>query len=220
MASCCTKAESFFGIVQRIYTLFASSTKRWDILKRHVQELTLKPLSQTRWESRVDSLRAIRYQAPKIKDALIELANSREDAKTKSEANSLVAHELENFEFLFGMIIWHNLLFATNVVSKILKAEDMDIDTAINQLKGLISFFENYRETGFLEAKIEATEIANTMGVEPVFPEKRIIHRKKQFDESSSEDVLQSADECFRIKFFLYVVDQALLSLRTRFEQL
>lgn len=149
MASCCTKAESFFGIVQRIYTLFASSTKRWDILKRHVQELTLKPLSQTRWESRVDSLRAIRYQAPKIKDALIELANSREDAKTKSEANSLVTHELENFEFLFGMIIWHNLLFATNVVSKILQAEDMDIDIAINQLKGLISFFENYRETGF-----------------------------------------------------------------------
>lgn len=132
----------------------------------------------------------------------------------------MVTHELENFEFLFGMIIWHNLLFATNVVSKILKAEDMDIDTAINQLKGLISFFENYRETGFLEAKIEATEIANTMGVEPVFPEKRIIHRKKQFDESSSEDVLQSAEECFRIKFFLYVVDQALLSLRTRFEQL
>lgn len=58
------------------------------------------------------------------------------------------------------------------------------------------------------------------MGVEPVFPEKRIFHRKKQFDESSSEDVLQSAEECFRIKFFLYVVDQALLSLRTRFEQL
>ncbi|KAL7120485.1 hypothetical protein ACP275_02G125900 [Erythranthe tilingii] len=220
MASCCTKAESFFGVVQRSYTLFASSTKRWDILKRHVQELTLKPLSQTRWESRVESVRAIIYQAPKIRDALLDLANSREDAKTKSEANSLVSHELENFEFLFGMIIWHNVLFAINVVSKILQAEDMDIDVAIKQLKGLISFFEKYRETGFFEAKAEAEEIANTMGIDPMFSEKRIIHRRKHFDESSTEDVVQSAEECFRVKYFLYVVDQALLSLSTRFEQL
>ncbi|XP_012847861.1 PREDICTED: zinc finger MYM-type protein 1-like [Erythranthe guttata] len=220
MAGCCTKAESFFGVVQRIYTLFASSTKRWDILKRHVQELTLKPLSQTRWESRVESLRAIRYQAPKIRDALLDLANSREDAKTKSEANSLVTHELENFEFLFGMIIWHNVLFTVNVVSNILQAEDMDIDVDIKQLKGLISFFEKYRESGFSEAKAEANEIANEMGIDPVFSEKRIIHRRKHFDESSSEDVLQSTEECFIVKYFLYVVDQALLSLNTRFEQL
>ncbi|KAL8035682.1 hypothetical protein ABFX02_12G113100 [Erythranthe guttata] len=220
MASCCTKAESFFGVVQRIYTLFASSTKRWDILKRHVQELTLKPLSQTRWESRIGSLKAIRYQAPKIRDALLDLANSGEDAKTKSEANSLVIHELENFEFLFGMVIWHNLLFTINVASKMLQAEDMDIDVGIKQLKSLICFFESYRETGFLAAKIEAIEIANTMGIEPVFPQKRIIHKKKQFDESSSENVLQAAEESFRVNYFLYVVDQALLSLTTRFEQL
>ncbi|KAL4108273.1 hypothetical protein QTP88_018504 [Uroleucon formosanum] len=38
-----TKAISFFGIVQRIYCLFSSSTKRWSILKKHCQELTLNP---------------------------------------------------------------------------------------------------------------------------------------------------------------------------------
>ncbi|XP_012844359.1 PREDICTED: zinc finger MYM-type protein 1-like [Erythranthe guttata] len=203
MTGCCTKVESFFGVVQRIYTLFASSTKRWDILKRHVQELTLKSLSQTRWESRVERLKAIRYQAPKIRDALLDLTNSREDTKTKSEANSLVTHELENFEFLFGMIIWHNVLLTINVVSKILQAEDMDIDVDIKQIKGLISFFEKYRETGFSEVKIEANEIANTMGIDLVFSENRIIHRRKYFDESSSEEVLQSAEECFRLEEYL-----------------
>jgi hypothetical protein len=36
IANSCPKAISFFGIVQRIYTLFASSTKRWKILLDNV----------------------------------------------------------------------------------------------------------------------------------------------------------------------------------------
>jgi hypothetical protein len=37
MANCCPKAMSFFGVIQRIYTLFSSSTKRWKIFKDHVE---------------------------------------------------------------------------------------------------------------------------------------------------------------------------------------
>ena len=43
-------------------------------------------------------MKAIRYQAPQIKEALLELLETSDDAKTKSEAESL-ANELENFEF-------------------------------------------------------------------------------------------------------------------------
>jgi hypothetical protein len=58
------KAIYFFGIVQRIYTLFASSTKRWKILLNNVSSLTLKPFSQIRWESWIESLKAIKFQIP------------------------------------------------------------------------------------------------------------------------------------------------------------
>ena len=30
MANSCTKTVSFFGVVKRLYTLFSSSTKRWN----------------------------------------------------------------------------------------------------------------------------------------------------------------------------------------------
>ncbi|XP_022881097.1 uncharacterized protein LOC111398430 [Olea europaea var. sylvestris] len=124
---------------------------------------------------------------------------SNEDPKVKSEAESLATYELQNFEFLFGMIIWYRLLHVVNIVNKFLQTESMDIDHAINLLQGLVSFLEEYREIGFAIAKDEATKKAREMGIEAVFTEKRIIRRKKQYDESGSDEVKQSAEESFRV---------------------
>ena len=61
------------------------------------------------------------------------------------------------------------------------------------------------------------------MDIECVFTQKRQIRRKKHYDENSSECTqsnLESAEESFRIHYFLYIVDQAIDSLNRRlFEQ-
>jgi len=176
-------------------------------------------LSQTRWESRIESVKAIKFQALEIRDALLQLAKTSEDPKTKSEANCLATYELESFEFLLGMTIWYDILFAVNSVSKNLQSKDMHIDIAIDQLKGLISFLKKYREDGFTSAMISSKEIAIKMEIEPIFHEKRIIRRKKQFDEYVNDEITQSAKESFRINYFLYIVDQAISSIESRFEQ-
>ncbi|XP_020415594.1 uncharacterized protein LOC109948089 [Prunus persica] len=160
IANSCGKAKYFFGIIQL-----------------------------TRWESRIESVRAIRFQAADLREALLQLAESDS---------------------------------AVNVVSKNLQSEDMLIDVAIDKVKGLITFFEKYREHGFTEAMCTAKDIATDMGIDPVFPEKRKIRRKKYFDENTcepSQSVPKSAEEKFRIDYFLYLVDQAIGSLRRRFQQ-
>ncbi|KAK9690129.1 hypothetical protein RND81_09G106900 [Saponaria officinalis] len=103
MAHSCVRAVSFFGIVQRIHALFSGSSKRWKILLDNVPGLTLKFLSNTRWESRIKSVKAIRFQAPQLRVALSVLYDSCDsDAKSKSEAESLY-NALGSFEFLLGM---------------------------------------------------------------------------------------------------------------------
>ncbi|GFX52881.1 zinc finger MYM-type protein 1 [Trichonephila clavipes] len=54
-------AKTFFGFINKIYVLFSKSSKRWDIVKTKLK-LTLNPLSETRWESRIGAVKAIFLQ--------------------------------------------------------------------------------------------------------------------------------------------------------------
>ena len=62
-------------------------------------------------------------------------------------------------------------------------------------------------------------EIATKMEIEPIFREKRIIRRNKQFDENVKDETTESAEEYFIINYFLYIVDEAISSIESRFEQ-
>ncbi|XP_012700210.1 zinc finger MYM-type protein 1-like [Setaria italica] len=200
MAKTCGKAKDFFGIIQRIYTTFANSTKKWQILKDNISGLTLKSVSATRWESRVESVKAIRFQCTDIREALLQVSDVDNDPKTCSEAKGLANNELGEYEFIVSIVIWYEVLYAVNLVSKHL---------------------QGYRETGFSEALEIAKGIALEMHIGTTFRKRREIKRKKQFDENLDDTnaTTQSAEELFRISYFLPVVDQAISSLTTRFEQ-
>ncbi|XP_070031553.1 uncharacterized protein [Nicotiana tomentosiformis] len=117
----------------------------WKVLKDSVPSLTLKSLSQTRWESRIESIKAIRFQTPKIRDALLKLVEISDDPKTK--------------------------------------------------------------------------KIAFEMNIESEYRKKRVISRKKFFDENVANEISKSLEESFRVDYFLYIVDKAIVSLQNRFEQ-
>uniref|UniRef100_A0A804N6N7 Uncharacterized protein n=1 Tax=Zea mays TaxID=4577 RepID=A0A804N6N7_MAIZE len=97
----------------------------------------------------------------------------------------------------------------------------MLIDVAIEKVQGLIVFFQNYRETGFLEAPETAKGIALEMDIGTSFRKRREIKRKRHFDENPDvPDVATlSPEESFRISYFIPIVDQAISSLTRRFEQ-
>jgi hypothetical protein len=97
----------------------------------------------------------------------------------------------------------------------------MLIDIAIEKVKGLLSFFSKYRESGFTNALESAKEIALKMGIEPTFPTRSNIKRKRHFDETPEDACIaaQSVEESIRINYFLPVVDQAIASLTRHFEQ-
>jgi hypothetical protein len=165
------------ALFQRIYAIFVNSIKRWEILKDNVKCLTPKSLSSTRWESHVESVKAIKTQMSDFREALLEVSDMDNDSKIRSEAKSLATNELGDFEFLMSIIIWFEILSVINVVSKLLQSRDMVIDVAMEKITGLISFFKKYREIGFKNALNYATEIALELNIDPLFPQRHIIPR-------------------------------------------
>ncbi|XP_022041038.1 uncharacterized protein LOC110943608 [Helianthus annuus] len=175
--------------------------------------------SQTRWESRFESVKAIKLHLADLREALLQVGETDNDAAIADEAISLAERELSDFDFLVSIVIWYEVLNQVNFVSKKLQAKDMHLEIVIQEINNLIKYFKEYRENGFSKAIDEAREIASEMDIDPIFIQKRIIKRKKRNDESSSSEVAFTVEENFRVNYFLYTVDQALASLEKRFDQ-
>nr|GEU32860.1 zinc finger MYM-type protein 1 [Tanacetum cinerariifolium] len=80
--------------------------------------------------------------------------------------------------------------------------------------------YKDFRYIGFSNAIHVAKQIPIEMDINSLFIQKRVIRRKRKFDEKFVEqDVILSAEESFKVNYFLYNVDQAIASLTTRFEQ-
>ncbi|XP_004206892.2 zinc finger MYM-type protein 1-like [Hydra vulgaris] len=216
------KPIAFFGILQRLFTLFSASVSRWKILIDHVKILHLKKLCDTRWEAKISSVKAVCYQVGDVHDALIALSEIEGcNPETAHEAITL-GEQLKDFSFLVSLIVWYDALFQVNIVSKTLQEKDMDITQCAKLLKSCCSFLENYRKCGFKDAIIKAKDLAIELQVEPVFkPLKRIIRVKRHSDEPAQDGIyLFSPEKKLEVDFFNPLLDTFLISIRERFIQL
>lgn len=111
--------------------------------------------SETRWESRINSVKALRFQLSNILDALEEVSETANDLIAKSEAVSL-SNEIGNYEFILSLVIWYDILTEVNIVSKSVQDHNMDISSSVKMVHSLLQFLHEYRENGFNLAKIAA----------------------------------------------------------------
>ncbi|XP_032895465.1 uncharacterized protein LOC116985118 [Amblyraja radiata] len=198
------------------------STKRWAVLKKHVPGLSVKPLSNTRWECRIDSVKAIRYQVGEVYDALVEISEKTDEPKVKAEAESL-ANQQKDYKFLVSLIFWYEVLFKVNYVSKQLQGETKDIDEGMESFEKLLSWLRIYREEGFNDVLVVANELAESVEL-PLefrqFQEKKLRRRKRMFSYETKDEPLDDPKEAYRLQCFNLVLDQAIQSMECRFEQL
>lgn len=217
-AKASTDAINYFGNVQKLYTHFSAAPQRWATLKLHVT-VALKSWSDTRWESRINSIEGVRYQASNIREALLEVRDKVTDPLTKVKAQ-ILAEEVGSYRFLICTVVWYDILNHVNHVSKLLQSATMQLDVAVDLLTKAQKSLSSYRETGFASAQASAKDMCEEMNVEAVLKQKRLRSTKKHFAYEAPDDPIADAMKKLETAFFNVVVDTAIGSLKDRFETL
>lgn len=138
-------------VFQGLYTLFSFSVHRWG-LTDYVMHLTVDSLSTTRWECRVDIIKAVRSQLPEIVKALKGYAREKHDPEAFSTAES-ICQEMQKWPFLFSAVVWYDVLFQINKFRKILQSPNVSIATLRKETMGVKRYRQEYHNRGFTFAK-------------------------------------------------------------------
>ncbi|XP_063810584.1 zinc finger MYM-type protein 1-like [Pseudophryne corroboree] len=212
------EAQTFFGTLHSLYLYFAASTSRWEILKKHVPT-SLRSQSKTRWSAKMEAVEAVYKHLDKVMKALEELGtNPLSSPETKSEANSLLKH-ISKFEFIIITCFWYGILRKIDRVSQYLQRDDVTVDKAVRNIRGLINLIQSARESAVPEAITEAKDIAHTNNLTTDFKETRSRKKKRMFDESETpgDDASNiSQEKLFRISL-LEIIDRIISELNKRF---
>ncbi|XP_065674072.1 uncharacterized protein LOC136091017 [Hydra vulgaris] len=159
--------------------------------------ILLLNLTETRWESRIDALKPLRYQLGDIYDALAEIANvtNLKGAYDNSArvGTRFIANAISSFKFIVSLVVWYDVLFVINMASKQFHAKELDMHGIIN-LKKIKKFLVNRRnEMEFTKILADAVEISVSLEIPALFePESTRIRRKnKQFTYEGDDEPIQ-----------------------------
>ncbi|KAL4136302.1 hypothetical protein QTP88_007850 [Uroleucon formosanum] len=217
-AKCSPELEKFFGIIQKLFNFFSSSTQRWDMLKKHLK-FSLKGYSTTRWSAKYRAVKSLYLQLAQVIHTCNVLKNGNLCEEATVELNSLLKG-ITNFNFLCMLTIWNKILMAIDKVNVILQKQNISIDVATNHIKGLLKFIEKFREEGIDEALIESKQKATNLSIEPVFPSIRSRKKKKMPGELADDDISTISEESnFKI-LMKNVCDRISNGLKERFDSI
>lgn len=199
-----------------------ASVNRWQILVDHLKNFTLKRLSDTRWEAKISSVKAVRYQICDVCDALISLSEKEErhDPITFHEAFTL-SNQLKDFGFIVSLVVWYDILFQINVISKFMQKSNFDVCNSVMLIEGCYNFLKDYKVTGLEKAISIASELASEHSSESEFKDsKRVRYKKKQFQYECKDEPITCAKKNFEVEFFNLLLDTAISSIEERFDML
>lgn len=218
-ASVSHEAETYFGTLNCLYSFFAASTNRWEVLVNHIP-VSLKLQSSTRWSTKREAVAVIYKHIGGIIDALNDLMSSlTSSSETKTEASNLLRN-IRTFDFVAFTCFWYKELSRIDIVNKLLQRKDMTIDRSVKHINRLIQELEADRASNASDAVCDAKTIAGGLNLDTQFKEARKRKKKRMVDEDCEDESCEWTAEKKFNTLVLQIIDRILSELRRRFKAL
>ncbi|XP_065673958.1 zinc finger MYM-type protein 1-like [Hydra vulgaris] len=214
-ASSCTDAETFFGTVQTVYTIFSASPQRWEILQKRLHGVSFHGQSGTRWTERLDSIRPFYNPLSQIIESLKEVKSLNLTPKAKTEIRGALKY-MSSFKCVLMSGVWLKVLTLIDRCNQVIQARKATIDIEVENIEALISQLKSVREewpTVLEEPKL----VADVAKISSEFPIHRKVKRKsdEQFTELTESESGEEAT--FRRTVFYHFFDSVIGGLTARF---
>lgn len=159
-------------------------------------------------------------QFVKALEALIDHAMTKRptDSETVSKCEALLK-DIQTWSFLVSVIVWYNILYQINHISKLFQSPKISIETLKREMDGLGESLQEYRESGLKSAQTDAREMAEELKIEMTLPEQRQRTTTRRCLYEGREETKFTPEERFNRDFFLPLIDTALCSIRNRLAQ-
>ena len=217
----CEAASDFFGFLQSLYNLCASSTHRWQIVCSGLvggagkdRKVTIKSLSGTRWSARAISTKVLHSNYNHILETESIILDKDEKRQTQNEATALLK-KMKTLDIAFMTELWHRIMLRFDATSMKLQDKTADLDLGVRLLKSLLEYVTSVCEN-FLDIQESAKRFSSIIPNQYKHENKRKKTRKLGFGENSKNEAVLSGNEKSRIKYFFPIIDKLKMCLKER----
>lgn len=214
----------FLAQMERLYVFVSRSTvhPKFVALQKQVgsaRVIELKRLSETRWVCQISSCIAVKATISVI-ILLLHQISLESNTMKGNEARGIL--DQINFEFIFCLHLFSDVLQDLKLVSDYLQKSDSDLSQACILVEALITTFDQMRSQGKFDAIMsEVKTIAEEHNLvdESTLRRRKIPARFAQYatELQTSEDERPSSDTDYKIKVFFPVLDHVISELNQRF---
>ncbi|XP_018495217.1 uncharacterized protein LOC100901689 [Galendromus occidentalis] len=169
-ASASVRSVSFFGVIEKLFCFFSSSTHRWSALTAVAG--SLKRLIETRWSARGDAVGSVKKHYLGIISVLEKLTTEVENAATRGDAAVLLG-ALQTHHFLVFLNLWDPVLREINSTQCYLQTKGLDLHQCDLRLRALEFFLTQNRDTLVEEALTMAEKTCGELEIPLSKPTRR-----------------------------------------------
>lgn len=214
--------KNMFGTLNSVSIFFKESCKREKILTTLISEAenskdihfhTLTKLAPTRWSSRIKCLCAFEQLFPFIMLAFENIQNSCDSANSSKARCLFLA--IQEFPFHIAFQVAKMILALTDDLNNLLQKREIDLLTAMQEVKDVLHLLKNYRENvdTFMKPLYDkASDLTSQYGIVPSVP--RLISKQIHRSNYATSDTY----EYYKLTTVIPFLDHMIISLQERFE--